>query len=42
MEVYVTIYAAHLYDSVMLYAKALHGMIASRESAGKRHSIVEK
>jgi len=33
--VYVTIYAAHLYDSVMLYAKALHEMIEKRKKQMK-------
>ena len=32
-SVYISIYAAHLYDSVILYAKALNQSIHNRESS---------
>ena len=35
LSIYISIYAAHLYDSVMLYAKALHQMISEREKNGE-------
>ena len=34
-SVYISIYAAHLYDSVILYAKALNQSIHYRESRGE-------
>ena len=34
-SVYISIYAAHLYDSVILYAKALNQSIHNRESRGE-------
>ena len=35
-KIYVTIYAAHLYDSVMLYANALHKVIEETRETGAK------
>ncbi len=40
-SIYISIYAAHLYDSVMLYAKALDHMIAERLGRGEGVDISE-
>ncbi len=33
-SIHISIYAAHLYDSVMLYARALHALIEEQKSKG--------
>ena len=38
-SIYISIYAAHLYDSMMLYAKALHKMISDREANGEQVDV---
>ena len=37
--IYISIYAAHLYDSVVLYAKALDTMIRDKQSRNETYDI---
>ncbi len=40
-SIYISIYAAHLYDSVLLYAKALDGMIRQKKERKEAYDINE-
>lgn len=40
-SIYISIYAAHLYDSVLLYAKALHNVIKDKAAEGLSVDITE-
>ena len=39
VDIHISIYAAHLYDSIVLYAKALHKMIEDAKKAIESYSI---
>lgn len=40
-SIYISIYAAHLYDSVLLYAKALDAMIRRKKERNEPYDINE-
>ena len=39
VDIHVSIYAAHLYDSMVLYAKALHKMIEDAKARNEAYSV---